>query len=230
MSAWFEAVIARHQPAAGGMSYLRVDVSGTALVGAHRSPGQYVRLNLPGYEEGVFAIASPPDPQGTTFDFLVKEGSPLTDALHDAKVGTTVLVSQPQGPGFPVERGYGRDVLLFATGSGISAIRSLLHVLLRDREKFRSLSLYFGVRTPDAFAYSDELDEWRAAGIRVKSTVSRPGRTGWQGLTGYVQSHIDDEPLSNAVAFLCGQPEMVSGVTQALESRGMSRSDLYLNV
>lgn len=230
MSAWFEAVIARNELAAGGMSYLRVDVSGTALVGAHLSPGQYVRLNLPGYEEGVFAIASAPDPQASTFDFLVKEGSPLTDALHDAPVGTRLLLSEPLGPGFPVERAYGRDVLLFATGSGISAIRSLLHVLLRDRAKFRTLSLYFGVRTPDAFAYSDELDAWRAAGVQVKSTVSRPGRTGWQGLTGYVQSHIDEQPLSSAVAFLCGQPEMVSGVTQVLESRGMSPSDLYLNV
>lgn len=230
MLAWCEAPIVQNALTHGGMSYLRVDVSGTPLVGAHRRPGQYVRLKLPGFEEGLFAIASAPEPGGASFDFLVKEGSPLTDALHAAPVGTRVLLSAPEGPGFPVERAWGRDVLLFATGSGISAIRSLVLVLQRERQRFGRISLYFGVRTPDAFAYSDELEAWSAAGIRVRSTVSRPGRTGWQGLTGYVQAHIDDEPLDQAVAFLCGQAQMVSGVTQALRQRGMKASDLHLNV
>ena len=230
MPAWFEAPISRNEHTPGGMSYLRVDLTGTRLVGSHRTPGQYVRLRLGELEEGMFAIASAPSPDGAEFEFLIKEGSPLSDALHDAPLGTLVSLSEPEGPGFPVERAFGHNVLMFATGSGISAIRSLLEVLRAQRERFLEVSLYFGVRTPDAFAYAHEIEGWRAAGIRVKEIVSRPGKSGWQGLTGYVQAHIDDELHENAVAFLCGQPEMVAGVTDVLQSRGMKRSDFYLNV
>ncbi len=86
------------------------------------------------------------------------------------------------------------------------------------------------MRTPDAFAYLDDLETWRREGIRVVQTVSRPGNAGWQGLQGYVQAHVGDVKPGNAVAFLCGQDEMISGVTSALTARGLPANQIFLNV
>jgi NAD(P)H-flavin reductase len=229
VSLWYTATVSENQRTGGGMSYLRLERAPRALHVAHVHPGQYLRLRLPPYGEGMFAIANAPSLGAPGFDLLVKEGSELPDALRALPVGATVEITGPEGPGFPVERAVGKRLLLFATGSGISAIRSVVDAALAERTRFGPVVLYFGVRTPDAFAYEHELDGWRAAGIAVKTTVSQPGRSGWQGLTGYVQAHVGEENVENAVAFVCGQSEMVQGVTEALVRRGLPRELIFLN-
>jgi NAD(P)H-flavin reductase len=91
------------------------------------------------------------------------------------------------------------------------------------------VTLFFGARTPQAFAYEDELHQWEAAGIRVVRTVSQPGASGWQGLTGYVQAHLGEESVEGALAFVCGQSSMVQGVMDALRTRGLPREAIHLN-
>jgi sulfhydrogenase subunit gamma (sulfur reductase) len=229
MPDWHPATVSDTSPAADGLTDLVLDIQGTPLVGTHAHPGQYVRLRLPGEEEGIFAIASPPDAQGTRWEFLLKDGSPLPDALIRLRPGARVDVTPPEGRGFPLERARGHDLLLFATGSGISAIRSVIRSIHRERGAYGRVTLYFGARTPSAFAYSDELHEWEAGGVRVVRTVSQPGASGWQGLTGYVQAHLGEEPPRDVVAFLCGQTEMVQGVKATLQARGVPKSAIYLN-
>lgn len=225
--AWSPAHVAAVAPAAEGLVTLALDVGGTPLAGTHRAPGQYVRLALPEVGEGVFAIASAP--ARTRWEFLLKTGSALPDALAALPAGAVVQVSAPEGRGFPLETAHGSDLLLFATGSGISAIRSVIESVRADRARFGEVTLYFGARTPEAFAYRDELEHWEAAGIRVVRTVSQPGASGWQGLTGYVQAHLGEVRTEGAHAFLCGQADMVEGVTQALATRGMPRERMHLN-
>ena len=229
MPDWHPATVYDTSPAADGLTDLVLDIEGTPLVGTHAHPGQYVRLRLPGQAEGIFAIASPPDPRGTRWEFLLKDGAPLPGALIRLRPGARVEVSPPEGRGFPLERARGRDLLLFATGSGISPIRSVIASIRRERDAYGRVTLYFGARTPSAFAYSDELHEWEAGGIRVVRTVSQPGVSGWQGLTGYVQGHLGEEPLENVMAFLCGQSEMVQGVKATLQARGVPTSAVHLN-
>jgi NAD(P)H-flavin reductase len=228
-TAWHTVTVAALFPAADGLTELVLDLRGTPLVGSHRTPGQYVRLSLPGVGESPFAIASAPVPGGSRWDFLLKGGSSVPDALVQLPLGSAVLARAPEGEGFPLDAARGRDLLLFATGSGISSIRSVIESVRRERAAFGRVTLYFGVRTPSAFAYAHELQEWEAAGIRVVRTVSQPGASGWQGLTGYVQAHLTEERAEGAVAFVCGQSSMVEGVMGALEGRGLTRERIHLN-
>jgi len=229
MSDWFEIPVVDRHPSAANLTELDLDAQGTPIPASHQRAGQYLKLSLPGKGEGFFAIASAPGARGGVLEFLIKSGSALADALVALPVGARVQATTAQGKGFALEAGRGRRVLLFATGSGISAVRSLIGVILQDRASYGEVSLYFGVRTPDAFAYAPELDGWEQAGLRVIRTVSRPGDTGWQGLQGYVQTHVPLEPLAEAAAFLCGQKGMVQGVTEALERQGLPRERIFLN-
>lgn len=227
MSDWFEAKVVSNRPAADGLVHLDIDVSGQAAVGPHERPGQFVRLALEGVGDSPFAIASAPGKR--VFEFLLKGGSPLADALMALPEGAAVKVGRVQGKGFPVDAARGRNVLLFATGSGISAVRSLIETLRKDRNAYKAITLYFGVRTPDAFAYEEELEDWERSRILIRRTVSQPGDSGWQGLTGYVQAHVPKGPFGGTVAFLCGHEAMVKGVTEVLQREGMPRSSIYLN-
>ncbi len=229
MTEWHPAAVAACTPAADELTDLTLDVGGTPLVGSHLVPGQYVRVRLPEVGEGLFAIASPPAPAGSRWSFLLKSGSPLPEALIRLPPGTHLEVSRPEGRGFPLEQARGKHLLLFATGSGISPIRSVIESVRLDRSAFGQVTLYFGARTPTAFAYTEEFHVWEASQIRVVRTVSRPGASGWQGLTGHVQEHLAEEPVENTLAFVCGQSEMVQGVMLALEARGLPRGAIHLN-
>jgi NAD(P)H-flavin reductase len=229
MTAWYPTTLSSRSPAADGLTDLVLDIGGTPLVGTHLHPGQYARLRLPTEKEGLYAIASPPDPRGTHWEFLLKDSSPLLAALLRLPVGAQVEVSPPEGKGFPLEKARGHDLLLFATGSGISAIRPVIASVRQERGTYGRVTLYFGARTPSAFAYSDELHEWEAGGVRVVRTVSQPDVSGWQGLTGYVQAHLGEEPLQDVVAFVCGQSQMVQGVMAELRNRGVPKSSIFLN-
>ncbi|CAM3983275.1 NAD-binding oxidoreductase [Corallococcus sp. ZKHCc1 1396] len=229
MSDWHTATVQARAPAADGLTDLVLDIQGTALVGTHAHPGQYVRLRLPGQQPCMFAIASPPAPQGTRWEFLLKDEGALPSALLHLPPGTPVEVSRPEGPGFPLVKARGHDLLLFASGSGISAIRPVIASVHQERHAYGRVTLYFGARTPGSFAYAGELERWQADDVRVVRTVSRPGASGWQGLTGYVQAHLGEEPLEDAVAFVCGPADMVQGVMAQLRQRGVPQSAVFLN-
>lgn len=228
MADWHQARISKTKKEAHGLTTLELNVGDTPLRGTHLLPGQYVKVALEGKGEAYFALASRPAKDGDRFEILVKQGSSLADALSQSAVGQTLTVSLPAGRGFPVETAHGKKVLLFATGSGISPIRSVIEEIRADRSAFDDVVLYFGARTPDAFAYADELHRWEKDRIRVIRTVSQPGQSGWTGLTGYVQNHLSDvDP--RAIAFVCGQKAMVQNVIDSLVKRGLPKENIFLN-
>jgi NAD(P)H-flavin reductase len=228
MTLWHPVTLVARSPAAEGLTDLTLELSESPLRDTHQRPGQYVHLRLPGHEEGLFALASAPG--RPRWDLLVKEGSPLTTALIHWPLGAKVEVSLPEGRGFPLEQARGHELLLFATGSGISPIRSVIESIRQEREAYGRVTLYFGVRTPSSFAYARDFEAWEQARIRVVRTVSQPGASGWQGLTGYVQAHLAEESLSPGTrAFVCGQKEMVQGVMEALRARGLPEGAISQN-
>ncbi|MGQ0508559.1 MAG: NAD-binding oxidoreductase [Myxococcaceae bacterium] len=230
MTDWHQARVESTEPAAEELTFLRLKIAETPLVGQHRVPGQYVKLKLADKGESYFAIASAPDPRAPGFDFLLKGGSALADALIAAAPGTPVEVSAPTGKGYPLEQARGKSLLLFATGSGISPIHSVLQCVRRERSAYQDVTLYFGARTPSGFAFAQHIEDWEQKdGIHVIRTVSQPGETGWTGLTGYVQSHLGEVKVDNALAFICGQKGMVQGVTEALLRRGLPKEHIFLN-
>lgn len=228
MATLFPARLLSVTPEADALFDLRINTAGSAVAGSHVRPGQYALIALPDLEPQPFAIASAPG--SLTFEFLVKEGTALTDALVKLHPNETVLLSPAQGPGFPLEQAHGRNLLLFATGSGISAIRSTLLSIRNNRDAFAEVTLFFGARTPTAFAYIDEHGEWENDRISVVRTVSQPGETtAWKGLTGYVQQHLGQVGGKQELAFMCGLPQMVDQVRDALIKKGIPGGDVFVN-
>jgi NAD(P)H-flavin reductase len=202
------------------------------LAARHERPGQIVKVRTT-EGEGYFALASAPHPSGRV-DLLLKRGGKVADAaVARAAPGAVLDVSAPFGRGFPVEEARGRDVLLFAAGSGIAPIRALVQHLLGDREAFGRATLFYGQRHGADFAYLGEHLGWERRGVRVVLCPSAEDAA-WRGVRGRVQEVASSlafggAPPGDAVVFACGMTAMVEEVRATLARSGIPPERVHAN-
>jgi NAD(P)H-flavin reductase len=198
---------------------------------AHRVAGQVVRVRVES-GTGYFALANAPS--GGRGELLIRRGAPVADELiARAQPGGALELTAPFGQGFPVEQAVGRDLLLFAAGSGIAPIRAVVQEVLARRPEFGHVALFYGERGHANFAFSDEHAAWRADNVHVVLCSSDPG-AGWEGARGYVQDVARSHELAavhpeRTVAFLCGMKPMVIAVRAMLAENGLALERTYLN-
>lgn len=184
------------------------------------------------------AIASPPSLAGEKglFEFLVKsvEGS-TAEALCGLDKGDVVELTRAMGAGFDIDRISPPNefpaVLIFATGSGISPIRSLIESGF-GADKRSDVRLYYGARNLRRMAYQDRFKDWESSGVKVIPVLSQPDGT-WDGESGFVQAafakakNIFQPQVTGAV--LCGQKQMTEEVTSLLVADGVPGEKILKN-
>jgi NAD(P)H-flavin reductase len=206
---------------------------------SHTKPGQVVRLRSGGHGDSYFALASAPTGDGRA-DLLVKRGAALADAIISAAQPDARLeMTSVFGRGFPVEPAHGHDVLLFAAGSGISPIRSLVQHVIAHRAEFGKAALFYGQRAHEDFAYQREHAAWHESGVQVVLCSSQlpDGANGTPPAllkSGYVQDvahslgFLDADP-GRSVAYLCGMKNMVASVKEVLARAQVASERIFLN-
>ncbi|KAL0723519.1 hypothetical protein Bca4012_038118 [Brassica carinata] len=214
-------------------------------------PQQFLRV--PDVEKPSFlAIASPPSfvAASGAFEFLVKSIAGSTaEILCGLKKGETVELSPVMGNGFEVEQIDPPEeyptVLIFATGSGISPIRSLIETGF-GADRRSDVRLYYGARNLKRMAYQveriahllmlfdlqEKFKEWESSGVKVVPVLSQPD-DGWRGETGYVQAAFArakqvSDPSDTGVV-LCGQRQMAEEITAMLVADGVSNEKMLKN-
>nr|AML47763.1 putative oxidoreductase NAD-binding domain protein [Triticum aestivum] len=136
------------------------------------------------------------------------------------------------GRGFEISRiADARDVLVFATGSGISPIRSLIESGFGENEKI-DVNLFYGVRNLQRMAYQERFSDWESRGIKIIPVLSRPDDQ-WTGQRGYVQTAFSRAKkvinASSTGAILCGHKQMTEEITRALVADGMPKDKILTN-
>jgi NAD(P)H-flavin reductase len=198
----------------------------------HALPGQVVKVRSPS-GEAYFALASAPSPDGLA-DLLVKRGGRIADEVVAAAApGTRIELSAPFGKGFPLGEAEGRDLLLFAAGSGIAPIRALLQHVVAHRNRFRRATLFYGQRRGADFAYRGEHVDWERHGVRVVLCPSDADEA-WPGVRGRVQEVarallLAGSDPAGTEAYVCGMTAMVNDVKATLKEAGVPPDRVHLN-
>lgn len=195
-----------------------------SLRARYHSPGQYLEVQ-DGSTRSYFALAAAPG--DGALEILVRRGSPLADAVAALTAADGALrVRDVLGRGFPLREQEGRDLVLVAAGSGIAPLRAVLQQVLRRRERYGQVALYYGQRQREDLAYAAEFPRWREAGVQVLPVLSGERQ-------GYVQDRLAAEPPpflgEGTAAFLCGMREMMDAAAAALAGRGVPREQIFEN-
>lgn len=207
-------------------------------------PGQTVMVSFFGKGESMFAISTSPTRE--KIQFSVMRVGKVTLALHQLQVGSVVGIRGPYGNGFPVEDWHGKNIVLIGGGIGIAPLRSVLHYVLDERDKFGDVSLFYGARTSSDLIYTDEMEEllsrndidvslsidveeegWFSVNWDNPAQTDYPsGTTHFSGFVPMVVMAVKPKP-EDTIAVTCGPPIMIKFVVQNLVELGFNENQVF---
>ncbi|MCS0495655.1 ferredoxin--NADP reductase [Ancylobacter sp. MQZ15Z-1] len=203
------------------------------------SPGQFVHVRavVDGAPvERSYSLSSAPqvDPHFQLTIKRVESGALSPFLVEQVQRGDRLEVSEPQGRFFDENAGPARHYLLFAAGSGISPLYSILKWLL-GRERGDRVTLVYASRCESGIIFRAELDALAAAHgerLRLVHVLSRPA-PGWTGESGRLVADAIERLLGPRdagglpeIAYLCGPEAFMASVAEALEQRGLAPRDI----
>lgn len=125
-------------------------------------------------------------------------------------------------------------VLLLATGTGLAPYMSMLEAELAHEEDRRQVVVAHGARNSWDLGYRAELEVLARKIDRLTyiPSVTRPeADPSWQGESGYLQDQLTSGRIEELAGFqidpadthvfLCGNPAMITAVTEELTRRGL---------
>lgn len=193
--------------------------------------GQFIELTLPGVGEAPFTPSSDPNAKDKIDVTIMKAGN-ITSLLHIGSKNMPVGIRGPYGKGYPLEKFYGKDIVIVGGGVGLAPLRSLLLALFAEMDKYNKIVLRYGSRTPADIVYRNLIPEWaKKDKVDIVTTVD-VGSPDYSGNVGIVTTIVKDLPvdLKKAVAIVCGPPVMMKFTTLKLLDIGFAHQDIYLSM
>ncbi|MFM8415305.1 MAG: FAD/NAD(P)-binding protein [Planctomycetota bacterium] len=225
------ARILRITPEVPGVRTYDLEFTDPAVRDAYRfAAGQFNMLFLPGIGEAAISISS----DAATPQLLahtVRAVGNVTDALARLEVGDEVLLRGPFGRPWPVDALEGRHVIVVGGGLGLASQRAAIHEFARHRDRYASVTILHGAKTPAGLFYVAEYDAWRAAGIDVCPAVES-GDASWGGHVGLVTELFADLAIApaRAAVLCCGPDPMMTAVARAAAGIGIAGRDVYVSL
>jgi NAD(P)H-flavin reductase len=217
-------------PATPRARIARIDLDGRAF---DYAPGQAVSIATHGQEtRRPYSIAAAPEDarRDGWLELLIgvsAEGSP--GAHLTLEPGELVDVEGPVGSfTFPPAPGERRFVFI-AGGTGIAPLRAMMHRALHLPH--RNVGLFYSARTPDEFAYEEELRALAHAGeIELRQTVTRSTDTDWTGPRGRLNREALEELVHDpeTLCFVCGPPALVDEIPRILTKIGIPQERIKI--
>ncbi len=183
-------------------------------------PGQFVMVALPAFPAVPISISRF---RANGIDLTIRAVGPTSTALVNLHPGAKIGVRGPLGTFWPIEDAYGRHAVVVAGGVGLSPLHGLVEALVANRDRFESVSLFYGSRTPEDQLFREDLARWTAGKvIDVAVTVDRAGPE-WKGRVGVVTTLFDmmSCDCSKVTAFVVGPERMMQASVQLLISKGV---------
>ena len=217
--------------------------------------GQYITIKkeMNGKEERrAYSMSSSPFDQDFTVSVKKVKGGKLSTYFHDKlKVGETLEVMPPTGRFFtPLDAANRKSYYLFAAGSGITPIISIIKSILEIEPKSEVFLLY-GNRNEENIIFKSKLDEIEKkyeGQLEVQYILSQPTETkkgglfgafkksvsNWEGMKGRINDKnasifLDRYPSSTAQSeyFICGPGNMIEAVIYELTGRGVDKKHIH---
>jgi NAD(P)H-flavin reductase len=225
------AVIESITPEVAGVATFQLRLQSENQAASYRfRPGQFNMLWIPGAGEVAISLSADPDACGPLAHTIRAAGN-VTKVLFRQARGSVIGLRGPYGTPWPLDGAVGTHVVLIAGGIGLAPLRPAILAFLAERERYASLTLLCGARSPDTLLYSSERGDWVRRGMKVLTTVDRAD-SNWKGSVGVVTLLLDRLSLPDphrTTVFMCGPEIMMRFCAQGALERGIPVENLWLS-
>jgi ring-1,2-phenylacetyl-CoA epoxidase subunit PaaE len=169
----------------------------------------------------------------------IENGKFSTFANKSLKTGDSLEVMQPMGNfKFTPDANARRNYVLFAAGSGITPIYSILKSILKD-EPQSTVTLFYGNKGFYGIIFREELEGWKNKYIdrfRMVHVFSResPGNKIQKGrIDAEKCDHLYNAFLKNEqidAAYICGPEQIILNVKSSLEQKGIASENIHFEL
>jgi ring-1,2-phenylacetyl-CoA epoxidase subunit PaaE len=169
----------------------------------------------------------------------IENGKFSTFANKSLKAGDTLEVMQPMGNfKFTPEESVKKNYVLFAAGSGITPIFSILKSILKD-EPQSTVTLFYGNKGFYGIIFREELEGWKNKYIdrfRLVHVFSREspgnkiqkGRIDAEKCNDLYNAFLKNEQID--AAYICGPEQMILSVKNSLEQKGIPPENIHFEL
>jgi NAD(P)H-flavin reductase len=193
--------------------------------------GQFIELSVDGIGEAPFTPSSSPLVTDQIEVTVMKTGY-VTDYMHMMKPGAYMGIRGPYGRGYPVEKFFGKEVLILGGGCGLAPIRSLLYALEAVKSNLVKVILCYGSKTPADCIYKPLFERLNnTEKFEAHRTVDKADEE-WDGSVGVATTLLNKIKINikNSIAVICGPPVMMKFGTIRLLELGYPGHDIYLSM
>jgi len=201
---------------------VRLDLGGRRFA---FEPGQAVTVGLQGARRSPYSIASSPDDAENDgcLELLIGTEGNTPEFQESLRPGLQLDVQGPLGR-FTFDRRTGeRRFAFLAAGTGIAPLRAMLRHAVQDPRNH--VTMIYSARTPDEFAYQDELQRLAQAGrigLHLSVTRHHAMRTWHDGRGRIGREHTQQIVRQGApVCYICGPTAFVSQTRRLLIDAGL---------
>ncbi|MFA6571658.1 MAG: ferredoxin--NADP reductase [Bacteroidota bacterium] len=203
-----------------------------------RSPNSVITLERIDDDELIvrsYSIASA-NHETQNFEFYISQvkSGQLTPRIFNLTLGNRIWIDKKITGIFSLnEVPENCDIVMVATGTGLAPYISFLRSHLNEHKNVK-LAVFHGAAYPWDLGYFSELSfiSQTFPNFYYFPTLLKADDS-WAGLRGYIQTHLENKVLESSGIelnpdkthfFLCGNPKMVSSVSEFLEKYNYTRN------
>ena len=195
------------------------------------APGQFNMLYIPGCGEVAISLSGCSE-DGRILEHTIRHAGRVTNVIASLQPGAEIGLRGPYGTAWPLDQCWGKNIVLLAGGLGFAPLKPAIESILRERQKYGSVTVFIGARSPELLLFSADYPRWRACDIEIQVTVDRdPLNLGY--VTGVVPLLIDRWQPANSletVALVCGPEIMMEFSARSLRKKGLDAKSIYVSL
>jgi NAD(P)H-flavin reductase len=211
---------------------LQLRLDDAAAQAAYRfAPGQFNMLYLYGVGEVPVSIMSDPE-ERAGIGHTIRALGRVTQGLAALQPGDQVGLRGPFGRGWPLQEVSGCDVVLVTGGLGCAPVVSVIHYILKRRERFGKLVIIQGVKHAEDLIWREQYDCWAKLPDTQVMVAADEGAAFWPWHVGRVTDLFDLARFDPAcaVAMMCGPEGMMRAAADSLLALDLPESRLFLSM
>ena len=193
--------------------------------------GQFNMLYMFGVGEVAISIVSDPD-EPELLDHTIRSVGRVTKAMANLQPGDVLGVRGPFGQGWPLDEAQTRDVVIVTGGLGCAPVVGAIEYIFRRRERYGSVKILHGVKTPEDLLFRERFDSWRKQpDTEVLLTSDQPGKV-WRHHVGVVTELFEKVSIdpTTTMVLMCGPEIMMRLGVPILLRRGIPHTAVYMSL